>query len=405
MSRRIRKPDRRFPGPTRLVVALLAMEAVAVVALPLVGVAWSSIALMVAPISGLTIALLSPTIQELGRPQARLSIAAEQETGNGTVPAPALCPWPVDADRVMANELADARETLVGGQRLSDMSLGMGGLFTRPSEAAHAEARESFDLALADFETQLRAWLKEYSGAALTHSRTLDLTIRLSSAGSGAHAEGVRVVLELPATVSVADERPVVPLPPERPEYEPPRPQFAGGWINRAVVSPVAWQSHFPGVIPEISVQPPSWKLDGSCVEASIGDVHAGRSVGVGEPLLLLVDGPGDHEVRWTTYTRSARRPARGTLTLTVPAATDRPAMGRLHGLTSYPDVPIVDSEGEIVHPVRTTDPPPRSPVGPEGGDIKARLRHRAASWDWHSLGLDPAADNPHRSSAESETS
>lgn len=405
VSRRSRKSDRRSAGPPPLVVAFLGIEALAVIVLPLVGVALSDVALAVAPATTVTMAFLNPTLQELGRRQAKLTIVAEQDGGDGVMNAAALRPWPVDIERVIANELAEAWKTLSSHARLSDMPPGLGALCTRPSEADHTQARDAFEQEMPEFEASLRTWLAKYSIAAERHSRSFDLTLRMDSARNGAHAEGVRVVLDLPATVSVIDERPAVPLPPERPVYEPPPYRLVGGvsqaWLTSLAVTPVAW-GNIPAAIPQVSLSEPPWRIEGPCLEAAPGEVHAGRSVTVGEPLLLLADGPGRHEIRWTVYTKSARRRAEGAVTLVVPPGTDRSAFGRLHGITSYPDVPIVDSDGEIVHDVRGTDPPPRPPVGKESGDVKARLRQRGASWTWHTLGLDPAADSPvDRSPAE----
>jgi hypothetical protein len=403
MSRRSRKPDHRSAGPPPLVLALLSVEVMAVIVLLLVGVALSDVALAVAPVTAVTMAFLNPTVQELGRRQAKLSVVADQDTGERVVPAPALCRWPLDIDRVVANELAAARETMALHGRFADMPLGLGSLVSRPSEAEHARVREAFEQELPDFDVSLRAWLAEYSIAAVRHSRTFDLTLRLNNS-SGAHAEGVRVVLDLPATVRVIDERPVVALPPGHPVYEPPRSRFPGaGWMDIPTISPVA-RGNVPATIPKISLSEPPWRIDGNCMEASLDEVHAGRSVGVGEPLLLLADGEGQHEVGWTVYTKSARRPARGTFWLMVPPDTDRPAFGRLHGITSYPDAPLVDDDGEVVHHVRATDPPPRPPAGQEGGDLKARLRQVAPLMEWHALGLDPAADSAHGALPERDT-
>ena len=114
MRRRSRTPDRRSPAPPPLVLALLAVEAMAVIVLLLVGVAMSDVALAVTPVTAVTMAFLNPTVQELGRRQAKLSIVAEQESGDGVVWAPAKCPWPVDIDRVVANEVAVMSRSGVG---------------------------------------------------------------------------------------------------------------------------------------------------------------------------------------------------------------------------------------------------------------------------------------------------
>lgn len=315
--------------------------------------------------------------------------------------APAPRPWPVNADRVVANELAAARETLSARSGATDMLLCVSGpLAVRPSDADHARARDAFEQQLPDFEASLRDWLAEYSTAARARSQTFDLTLRLANGRGGAHAEAVTVVLDLPATISVAEDRPTVPLPPERPCYEPPRPRplRADSSADRPFMPLIS--RALPPVIPHIPLRERAWKFtdDRRRLETSAGDVHTGRSVDVGAQLLLLADCAGRHEIRWTAYTKSARRPVHGTITLVVPPDPDRPAFGRLHGLTSYPDVPSVDDNDEVVHPVRGTDPPLGPPVGEDTGDIVEHLKQARALREWNAIGLDPAADGPDRS-------
>lgn len=131
-------------------------------------------------------------------------------------------------------------------------------------------------------------------------------------------------------------------------------------------------------------------------LEAAVGGVHCGRSVDVGEPLLLLADYAGQHEIHWTGYTKSARRAAEGTITLIVPPSQpDRPPFGRLHGIVSYPDVPIVDHDGEVVHPPRVVDPPLQPPIAEASSDVLHALGQMGAMREWNALGLDPATNGP----------
>jgi hypothetical protein len=385
------------------VVRLLAVELLAAIVLFVLGVSPGDLLKSAGPVIALTIALLNPTVQELGRRQPRLTLVTLQASREGVIEAVALRPWPVDVDRVVANETAEARETISARGGAMDMLLsGVSDVFAaRPSEADHGQARDAFERELSDFETSLRDWLSKYLTAARAHSQTFGLTLQLTNARGGAHAAAVTVVLNLPATISVAEEEQTVPLPPERPCYEPPRPRslqanFPVGWAVMPRISPALLP-----VIPSTPFREPAWKVsnDSLRLETLVGEVHAGRSVGLGEPLLLLVDRAGQHEIRWTAYTKSARQPVQGTITLVVPPDRDRPGLGRLHGITSYPDVPIVnDDDGELVHPVRKTDPPLRPPAGKDSGDIHDRLQQAGALWEWKALGLDPASDGPDRS-------
>ena len=222
---------------------------------------------------------------------------------------PALRPWPVDVDRVVANELADARETLWLMGRATNMLSHLGGPFAvRPSEADHAQAREAFEEQLQDFEASLRDWLAAYSTAAKAHSRTFNLTLRLTNGRGGAYADPVTVVLDLPTTISVAEDWPEdASLPPGRPFYQPPQSRslltdwsMAGPFIPRI-------SRDFPMIVPSARPRKLAWKVtdSGHRLEAMASEVHAERSLVIGEPLLLLADCAGRHEVDRTAYTKS----------------------------------------------------------------------------------------------------
>lgn len=68
-------------------------------------------------------------------------------------------------------------------------------------------------------ETSLRDWLNEYETAAQECSQAFDLRLRVSNARNGVHADAVMIVLDLPATLNLCEDRPNVPLPPQRPCY------------------------------------------------------------------------------------------------------------------------------------------------------------------------------------------
>jgi hypothetical protein len=224
MSRLSPKIHHRSSGPPPAVVALLIVELIVTIVLFVHGVSPTELLKSAGPVITLTVLLLSPTIQELGRRQPKLSVEAEQASGDGLVKVPGLRPWPIDADRVVANELADAHEMLSVMGRATNMWLNLGDPFAvRPSEADHARAREAFEVQLQHFEARLRGWLAEYSTAAKARSQIFDLTLRLTNKRGGAHADSVTIVLDLPATLTVAEDRPEVQVPPERPCYQPPK--------------------------------------------------------------------------------------------------------------------------------------------------------------------------------------
>jgi len=343
---------------------------------------------------------LSPTVQELGRRQPKLTVTTK-DSGDQVL-APAARPWPVDAQRVLANEVDEARETTKRRHAALDNFMNLGSSFTvRPSEADHQRAQEKFEEEVAGFADELRDWLTKYADAARAYADTFDVTIMLRNAASGAHAEAVTVVLDLPETVAVAENRSDLPPPPDRPVYQPPR--------GRSI-SPIGPVSHFPRLTDDLAraiVEPAqipwrdlTWKVseDGRHLEASAGDIHPDRRASVGEPLFFRASGPGRHAIRWTAYTKSAHRAASGMITLEIPPDPPRPAFGRLHGITSYPDVPFVDEDGEIVKHVRDSDPPPRpGPSSEANEDVLDRLRAASAFWEWQALGLDPADDGPER--------
>jgi hypothetical protein len=137
---------------------------------------------------------------------------------------------------------------------------------------------------------------------------------------------------------------------------------------------------------------------DGRRLEANVGDVHPDRCVTVDESLLLRASGIGRHTVKWTAYSKSARKAASGTLVLEVPPDPQRPAFGRLQGIMSYPDVPLVEGKGEIVKQVRESDPPARPDAGSASSGGLEHLREARAFLEWRTLGLDPADDGPDRS-------
>jgi hypothetical protein len=375
----------------------LLLEFVATGVLLVLGVPWPSLLASAGPVIALTLALLNPTVQELGRRQPRLSVTASD--GDSRVVAPATRPWPVDVARVVANEVADAQETAKRRHSSLDNFFALSEPFAiRPSQADHEQAQEKFKTKVEEFGGALRGWLAEYIEAARAYADTFEVQIAVRNAASGAHAEAVTVVLELPETVAVVEDRPTLQAPPDRPTYQPPRPRALShdlGYRHSPLFDSRIVQ---PTEIP-LSLRNPTWSgiEDGDRLEASAGDIHPDRQVSVGDPLFLRAAGPGEHVIGWTVYTKSARKPETGTILLEVPSDPARPAFGRLHGVTSFPDVPLVDEEGEVVHPVRDGDPPARPEPEEEGDGPLATLRGANALAKWRLLGLDPADDGPER--------
>lgn len=434
MRQRRRVPAPRFlSGAPPAVLTLLAIEVVIVVVLLILGVRIGDLLTRAGPVIALTLAFLNPTVQELGRRKPKLTIRASEAGASGIVAAPALRPWPNDVERIVSNEVAEARQTLDIPRSLLNVINGIGGPFAlRPSAADHERAKQAFAEQLVTYETELRSWLAGYQQASRARADTFQLTLHLVSAESGAHADAITVVLDLPDGAEVVDELPEVAPPPERPSYQPPLPQQP-----RAFGPPIDYPKFFSRAdlldsAPPVAQRPKAWSAvdQGRRLEAAIGDVQAGRSVALGDPLLIRLARPGQHELGWTIFSKSLRRAATGTLTLDLPADPNRPAFGRLHGILAFPDVPIVDddfdddaaSEDEEYafgerrvarREVRSTDPP-ESPsrtettddAGDEYGDVGEQpdsemhpvLRHirEISAWRaWRDLGLDPADDGP----------
>lgn len=432
---RRRLPVPRNPsGPPPLIVALLAIELLVVAVLLKSGVGAGDLLKSAGPAITLTIAFLNPTVQELGRRKPKLTVRASEAGSRGVVAAPALRPWPIDAERIVSNELADARQTLEVRPAVLDTFAALTDPFgVRPSAAEHERAKKAFHEKLAEYETDLRTWLADYEQASRARADTFQLTLRLESAQSGAHADAITVVLDPPEGAEVVDDLPEVAPPPDQPSYQPPLPRRVSE-IGR--VADYRSLISVPGLIgsaPPVFRPPESWAAvdNGRRLEAAIGDVQAGRSLALGDALLIRVARPGRHEVGWTIFSKSLRRAASGTLVLDLPADPDRPAIGRLHGILTFPDVPIVDDEfddedgGEdeddtfgpkhvARRKARSTDPPGppcRSETAdhtgddgdgsePSDGDVDSvirRLNEAAAWWEWRALGLDPAHDGPDR--------
>jgi hypothetical protein len=77
-----------------------------------------------------------------------------------------------------------------------------------------------------------------------------------------------------------------------------------------------------------------------------------------------------------------------------MPPAPERPAFKRLRGIESFPDLPFVDDDGEVVREARTDDPPTRPPERPNGGSALDLLLEGRAYGEWQALGLADGEDD-----------
>jgi hypothetical protein len=415
MSWRSIKGARGPAGPPPIVVALLVSEVAVAIVLALIGVSPGDLLKSDGPAMLVTLACLTPTLQELGRRQPKLSLLVPGADTRAVLQPPALSPWPIAEARIVANEVAAARESLEWSRASNMMLLVAVPFAIKPSEREYARARQIFEEQLDEYENELRTWLAEYSAAGLRRSLTFELGLEVCNRRGGAHADGVMLVLELPDTLTVEDGWATIELPPARPAYQPPQPRQVNWMHGPLTVSPAPLISALPSLgvradgllavtrtllgqrrgLPADS----GWRErdGGRTLEIELGDVHVDRLVGVDESLLVVADGPGRHEIRWTLHSKSARRTARGTVVLAVPEPETRPPFGRLEGITSYPNVPILDVDGEVVHDVRASDPPPRPEVDDgHQADLYERLAQAGGLMRWDALGLDPASDESH---------
>jgi hypothetical protein len=90
---------------------LLAAEGIAVIVLALLGASVGDILKSAGPVVAVTLAFLNPTLQELGRRKPKLSVLVDGSDADDVVNAPALRPWPIADERIVANELAAAQES------------------------------------------------------------------------------------------------------------------------------------------------------------------------------------------------------------------------------------------------------------------------------------------------------
>jgi hypothetical protein len=389
--------------PARLstLVATVACIVALALVLKLLGASWENVAFAVAP--ALVLALLVPRLQALTRPRPRLTLtvegAADRLLRNGALP-----PWPLDPERIVQNESADALATLRSGRRTpSRLTSGTMGMTAPPTEEDYRKTKERFLAEVASYEDELRLWLDEYQEAVIIRQGSFEVSISLANAVGAAHAEGVQVVLELPPTVRRAEPPSAIDRPPERPVYRPPAPRPLYPGIARGDSSVVAG---FYAARPQIDTDalrhfmPDSggWEEggEGRTLTAPKAELQPGRRIEVAKTVTLRANAPGSHVVSWAIYSPDLDRPLLGSLELVVPAGDPkRQPFGRVEGIRRYPDVALMagESEEEPECPPRNEDPPLRPPAVGDDESQLASLRTANDRLRWQALGLDQADD------------
>ncbi len=345
---------------------------------------------------GVLLAALAPRVQERTRPQPKLSLLVDEDAPVSRLVSNALAPWPVAVARIVANEAADARET-VKHERLLQWQF-LQALTPRPSDAARQRAKEQFEDRVVAFESELRDWLLEYQQ--LAAERHACRQVRFRVLNRGAHADAVRLVLELPDSVTVVEEIPSIEAPPSRPVY-------TGRSMGVTSEASDLLALH----LPRSEVRPrrlSAWTTNpAGQTLTDLGDVHRDQVAYAPGDIVLRASQVGDHTIGWKLLTKSASKVTTGSFVFHVPAGDeDRPAFGRMAGVLEYPDVVIRDvpaspwrEDGEPVDlQPRTDDPPLEPPEIPEHGpgvDTVDRIIGRRGVMDWMGLGLDPANDGP----------
>lgn len=370
----------------------------------------------------LTVAVLlvaaEPRLHWLTRPRPKLALTLEG-AASGALESAGPPPWPLDVDRIVTNETAEALDTVRDSRALPTWLTSGVGLTAPPTTEDHQRAKDEFKTKVNAYETTLRAWLDEYSRAALARLETFEVSLVLSNAPGAAHAEAVEVILELPESVALGSSGELrIEAPPIRPTYRPPQPRtvFPSAspvWPGPSPVVSVRRDLNLDSVVSGLRSQD-DWdeSSDSRRLTAGRYELQPGRTVEVAEPLLLRAKGPGVHEIQWSVYSQSLGHPVRGSFKLVVPEGDPtRPPFGRVEGILRFPDTEIVkdgDEDGaadegtepaeSAVRPVRSSDPPltpPASEVEDDEVDVAARLRAASRRWEWEALGLDPEFDGP----------
>jgi hypothetical protein len=301
-----------------------------------------------------------------------------------------LQPWPFELDQVLAHQVARIREegdAYDSMARRPAMSLlrGMDPFARQPRTEDYDAALEEFRERLAEYEQTLREWLVDYGESAGVRSQIFELQLSVTNGEGAAYAEDVKLAIDLPDGVEMVEGWPTVPPPPQAPVYKAPKPRSLHD-LAMPLYAGITPRSFLVPSFPEISL----WQTrnGGRRVGLDLGNVHHDATVELPDSLLVRVPGEGRHVLRWTFFTKNGRRHCAGTLELVVPATPGRPVLTRLHGIESFPDVPFVDEEGNVVREARTSDPATTPPDRPHGGDALDWLLEGREYEEWAELGL-----------------
>lgn len=317
-----------------------------------------------------------------------------------TVESKTLSPLQLDVDRVIAYEVSCLQEKAAATEKMVRNSPMM--LFRtvdqfarQPSDRDYQQARGRFSEKLNEYEGKLRTWLEEYRDAAYRRAFTFELSLGVVSGKSGAYAEDVVLTIDFPEGVEIVDEWPTVAPPPEPPAYilPPPRSAVEIARSSYPKLDPGTLMSLIShDVLPNVS----SWQTqsDGLGVLRQLGNIHHDSTVQLDGPLLLQAVSDGPHTLAWTLRTKNGLRHRDGTIDLVFPTTEQHPPLTRLHGIESFPDVPFVDEDGQVVREARTSDPPTEPPARSRTDDLLGQLRDAAAWNEWHALGIGVDADD-----------
>jgi hypothetical protein len=342
--------------------------------------------------------------------ERRPELALEVSVGEGQwgdSPLPARQPWPFDADAIVE---AETRRLAEAGDAFERMAKGPGGIVLRgalstpPSASAYERARRTFDGQVSEYADALRQWLSDYRDRADQLARTFELDLRVTAGRRGAYAEDVSLKLSIPTGVEIVRAKPTICPPPDAPAYESPRSQPL--FVTPEFVSPASIASL--ARIRPLDVEPATarkvsaWTIDktGHEARASLGSVHHGSFVPVPGTVFIRAPSTGRFEITWTLFAKNSRRHATGVLALDIPELASGPAFKRLQGIMTFPDVPLVKDDGEVLLAGRTEDPPTSPPDRTDLPDatgedaLIVHLRERRRLLEWQCLGIGENEDD-----------
>lgn len=324
------------------------------------------------------------TCRVLGAP------AGDLQRLTSTVPRP----WPFDRRLVVANELREARTEAEARRSQGTAPQLSIATHSKPSEHAVKRAWDTFEHALSQYGSDLEDWLRQYRKAATRRANTVELTLSITNAEGGTFAEDVMLEVRLPPGVAPArgaDDP--ASVPPERPVYKPPTGSaFAGLDLPTFARSPIPYVPL--DILSRFAPEPTraQWNETNTVATIRLGSIHAGRTTQT-KPIHLVAETSGEFSVEVITFSRSLRKPVETQLLVAILPDEPVPVFTNLNGILAYPDVDLVDADGEVVHAARTSDPPLVAPELEEAdsGDREAtlvRLRSIARRSRWESLGL-----------------